>query len=306
MQLAHAIDAWVDAHGRGLSVSTQRDIQRIRAAVIEVGWQGLPCDQVDREVREDIIEVATQTGTLGGSAISEFFNVVLQWAATQLDTGPSADDDLGSSGAFGDESEPTGWEDLNDDDESDEPEPTGWEDLDDDESDEPEPTGWEDLDDDESDEPDSTGWEDLDDESDDDQTHHDDDEPDDDQSHDDDTKTDHEPEDWVGYLSTAQDGDGFTGLAPENETADESVQEKAAASSFFKALGSSPPVDEDDEPVLVIENEAATKDATGIFSAAAEQVPQNRTSGIDWITVAYFAVAAICFALVIYFYLTSS
>ena len=148
MQLAHAIDAWVDAHGRGLSVSTQRDIQRIRAAVIEVGWQGLPCDQVDREVREDIIEVATQTGTLGGSAISEFFNVVLQWAATQLDTGPSADDDLGSSGAFGDESEPTGWEDL-DDDESDEPEPTGWEDLDDDESDEPEPTGWEDLDDDE-------------------------------------------------------------------------------------------------------------------------------------------------------------
>ncbi len=290
MQLAHAIDAWVDAHGRGLSVSTQRDIQRIRAAVIEVGWQGLPCDQVDREVREDIIEVATQTGTLGGSAISEFFNVVLQWAATQLDTGPSADDDLGSSGAFGDESEPTGWEDLDDDDESDEPEPTGWEDLDDDESDEP----------------DSTGWEDLDDEPDDDQTHHDDDEPDDDQSHDDDTKTDHEPEDWVGYLSTAQDGDGFTGLAPENETADEGVQEKAAASSFFKALGSSPPVDEDDEPVLVIENEAATKDATGIFSAAAEQVPQNRTSGIDWITVAYFAVAAICFALVIYFYLTSS
>ena len=289
MQLAHAIDAWVDAHERGLSVSTQRDIQRIRAAVIEVGWQGLPCDQVDREVREDIIEVATQTGTLGGSAISEFFNVVLQWAATQLDTGPSADDDLGSSGAFGDESEPTGWEDL-----------------DDDESDEPEPTGWEDLDDDESDEPDSTGWEDLDDEPDDDQTHHDDDEPDDDQSHDDDTKTDHEPEDWVGYLSTAQDGDGFTGLAPENETADEGVQEKAAASSFFKALGSSPPVDEDDEPVLVIENEAATKDATGIFSAAAEQVPQNRTSGIDWITVAYFAVAAICFALVIYFYLTSS
>ena len=147
MQLAHAIDAWVDAHGRGLSVSTQRDIQRIRAAVIEVGWQGLPCDQVDREVREDIIEVATQTGTLGGSAISEFFNVVLQWAATQLDTGPSADDDLGSSGAFGDESEPTGWEDLNDDDESDEPEPTGWEDLDDDESDEPDSTGWEDLDD---------------------------------------------------------------------------------------------------------------------------------------------------------------
>ena len=303
MQLAHAIDAWVDAHGRGLSVSTQRDIQRIRAAVIEVGWQGLPCDQVDREVREDIIEVATQTGTLGGSAISEFFNVVLQWAATQLDTGPSADDDLGSSGAFGDESEPTGWEDL-DDDESDEPEPTGWEDLDDDESDEPDSTGWEDLDDEPDDnQPDDDGSHD---ESDDDQTHHDDDEPDDDQSHDDDTKTDHEPEDWVGYLSTAQDGDGFTGLAPENETADEGVQEKAAASSFFKALGSSPPVDEDDEPVLVIENEAATKDATGIFSAAAEQVPQNRTSGIDWITVVYFAVAAICFALVIYFYLTSS
>ncbi|MDC1389410.1 hypothetical protein N8342_06155 [Acidimicrobiales bacterium] len=284
MQLAHAIDAWVDAHERGLSVSTQRDIQRIRAAVIEVGWQGLPCDQVDREVREDIIEVATQTGTLGGSAISEFFNVVVQWAATQLDTEPSADDDLGPSGAFGDESEPTGWEDLDDDDNHDS-EPTGWEDLDDDDNDDS--IGWEDLDDDD------------DDDDDDDQSRH---EPDDDQ------KTDHEPEDWVGYLSTAQDGDGFTGLAPENETAEERVQENAAASSFFKALGSSSPVDEDedDEPVLVIENEAATKDSTGIFSAAAEQVPQNQTSGIDWITVAYFAVAAICFALVIYFYLTSS
>ena len=287
MQLAHAIDAWVDAHGRGLSVSTQRDIQRIRAAVIEVGWQGLPCDQVDREVREDIIEVATQTGTLGGSAISEFFNVVVQWAATQLDTEPSADDDLGPSGAFGDESEPTGWEDLDDDDNHDS-EPTGWEDLDDDDNDDS--IGWEDLDDDD------------DDDDDDDQARHEPDEPDDDQ------KTDHEPEDWVGYLSTAQDGDGFTGLAPENETAEERVQENAAASSFFKALGSSSPVDEDedDEPVLVIENEAATKDSTGIFSAAAEQVPQNQTSGIDWITVAYFAVAAICFALVIYFYLTSS
>ena len=286
MQLAHAIDAWVDAHERGLSVSTQRDIQRIRAAVIEVGWQGLPCDQVDREVREDIIEVATQTGTLGGSAISEFFNVVVQWAATQLDTEPSADDDLGPSGAFGDESEPTGWEDLDDDDNHDS-EPTGWEDLDDDDNDDS--IGWEDLDDD-------------DDDDDDDQSRHEPDEPDDDQ------KTDHEPEDWVGYLSTAQDGDGFTGLAPENETAEERVQENAAASSFFKALGSSSPVDEDedDEPVLVIENEAATKDSTGIFSAAAEQVPQNQTSGIDWITVAYFAVAAICFALVIYFYLTSS
>ncbi len=287
MQLAHAIDAWVDAHERGLSVSTQRDIQRIRAAVIEVGWQGLPCDQVDREVREDIIEVATQTGTLGGSAISEFFNVVVQWAATQLDTEPSADDDLGPSGAFGDESEPTGWEDLDDDDNHDS-EPTGWEDLDDDDNDDS--IGWEDLDDDD------------DDDDDDDQSRHEPDEPDDDQ------KTDHEPEDWVGYLSTAQDGDGFTGLAPENETAEERVQENAAASSFFKALGSSSPVDEDedDEPVLVIENEAATKDSTGIFSAAAEQVPQNQTSGIDWITVAYFAVAAICFALVIYFYLTSS
>ena len=286
MQLAHAIDAWVDAHERGLSVSTQRDIQRIRAAVIEVGWQGLPCDQVDREVREDIIEVATQTGTLGGSAISEFFNVVVQWAATQLDTEPSADDDLGPSGAFGDESEPTGWEDLDDDDNHDS-EPTGWEDLDDDDN--HDSIGWEDLDDD-------------DDDDDDDQSRHEPDEPDDDQ------KTDHEPEDWVGYLSTAQDGDGFTGLAPENETAEERVQENAAASSFFKALGSSSPVDEDedDEPVLVIENEAATKDSTGIFSAAAEQVPQNQTSGIDWITVAYFAVAAICFALVIYFYLTSS
>ena len=41
---------------------------------------------------------------------------------------------------------------------------------------------------------------------------------------------------------------------------------------------------------------------SGIFSEAAQYDGER---SIDWITVAYFAVAAICFALVIYFYLSS-
>ena len=93
-------------------------------------------------------------------------------------------------------------------------------------------------------------------------------------------------------------------MPPENETPDED-SEKAAASSFFNAIDSLPPVD-NDEAIIIFEDDAPTEDSAGVFSAAAEQVPPKPSTGIDWITVAYFTVAAICFALVIYFYLTSS
>jgi hypothetical protein len=235
MELVQAIDAWVDAHGANLSGSTQRDIEHIRAAVIEVGWHELPHDEVDREVREDVINEATRTGTLGGSAITEFFGVVLDWADAEESKRGGDGDGLGPTGAFHDQ-------DISDDDASD------------------------------------------------------------DHESDHDEYGDHDPEDWVGYLSTAQDGDDFTGLPPENEA--DAYTETAAASSFFNAIDSSTPAD--DELVVVNkEDDSSPETKGGVFSAAAEHVRPKPATGIDWIAVAYFTVAAVCFALVIYFYLSS-
>ena len=42
MQLAQAIDAWVDAHKASLSASTRRDIAAIRTVVVAIGLGGLP------------------------------------------------------------------------------------------------------------------------------------------------------------------------------------------------------------------------------------------------------------------------
>jgi hypothetical protein len=273
MQLAQAMDAWVDAHGASLSVSTQRDIEHIRAAVVEVGWHELPHDEVDREVREDVIDEATREGTLGGSAITEFFGVVLAWADAEEANRGGDDDGLGPTGAF---------HDQDDDDESDADES--------DDNDEP------------ADESESKSESDDDDDYDDYDDYEESDDDDDDD--DDDESADHDPEDWVGYLGTAQDGDDFTGLPPENEA--DADTETAAASSFFNAIDSSTPTD--DEPVVVIEEEDSSSPETngGVFSTAAEHIPPKPATGIDWITVAYFAVAAICFALVIYFYLSSN
>ena len=44
--------------------------------------------------------------------------------------------------------------------------------------------------------------------------------------------------------------------------------------------------------------------AGGVFSSAASEVSGPPKGKIDWITVAYFSVAALCFGAVIYFYLT--
>ncbi|MGK0226460.1 MAG: hypothetical protein ACI8XD_001276 [Thermoproteota archaeon] len=269
MQLAQAIDAWVDAHGASLSALTRRDIEHIQAAVIEVGWHELPHDEVDREVREDIIDEATRTGTLGGSAITEFLGVVVGWAG-EKEAKPRGDEEA---------LVPTGArhaQDESDDDESD----------DDDHDDEYDDDHDDDDDDDSEYEYES-----------DDEYEYDDDGYDDD-GYDD----DHDPEDWVGYLSTAQDGDDFTGLPPENETAADT--ETAAASSFFNAIDSSTPAD-DDLVVVNKQDDSSPETTGGVFSAAAEHVQRKPLSGIDWITVAYFTVAAICFALVIYFYLSS-
>jgi len=243
----------------GCARSKSLRVNPARAAVIEVGWHELPHAEVDREVREDVIDEATRAGTLGGSAITEFFSVVLDWADAE-EAKPGGDEDgLGPTGAFHEEDASDDHDDEYDDDQSD----------DDDESDdyESDDNGAEEGDDDEEE------------------------------------SVDHDPEDWVGYLSTAQDGDDFTGLPPENEA--DAETETAAASSFFSAIDSSPPAD--DEAVVVVEEDDSSSEIKGgVFSAAADHIPPKPASGIDWITVAYFAVAAICFALVIYFYLSSN
>jgi hypothetical protein len=281
MQLAQAIDAWVDAHGASLSALTRRDIEHIQAAVIEVGWHEVPHDEVDREVREDIIDEATRTGTLGGSAITEFLGVVVGWAG-ENEAKPRGDEEA---------LVPTGARHAQDESDDDESE---YDDHDDE-------SEYDDHDDESDDDHDDES--DDDDDDDDDSEYEYEYESDDDDGYDDDGyDDDHDPEDWVGYLSTAQDGDDFTGLPPENETAADT--ETAAASSFFNAIDSSTPAD-DDLVVVNKQDDSSPETTGGVFSAAAEHVQRKPLSGIDWITVAYFTVAAICFALVIYFYLSS-
>ena len=192
------------------------------------------------------------------------------------------------------------YDDVDDDDDDDD-------DYDDDDVDD------DDYDDDDDDDVDDDDYDYDDDDDNDDDDDVDDDDYDDDDDVDEEVSEPVDPDDWVGYLGTAQDGDDFTGLSPENESPlpvddDAPADEEAAASSFFNAIDSSTPLDEQDsdtEPVVIVEDATPDKKG-GVFSAAAEEVPRAPASGIDWITVAYFAVAAVCFALVIYFYLTSS
>ena len=311
MELTQAINAWVDAHGANLSTSTQRDIKDIRAAVRSSGWGELPCEEVDDGVREDVIYEATQRGTLSGSAISEFFDVVLNWEATQEEAADlDPEDGLGPSGLFQPNADSLGDdEDHDDDDDVDDDDYDDDDDDDDDYDDEDD----DDDDDDYDDDVDDDDYDDDDDVDDYDSDDVDDDDYDDDDDVDEEVSEPVDPDDWVGYLGTAQDGDDFTGLSPENESPlpvddDAPADEEAAASSFFNAIDSSTPLDEQDsdtEPVVIVEDATPDKKG-GVFSAAAEEVPRAPASGIDWITVAYFAVAAVCFALVIYFYLTSS
>lgn len=241
MQLAQAIDAWVEAHGPSLSASTQRDIADIRVSVIEVGWAELPCSELDQDVRDDILDEATNYGTLGRSAINEFLNLVVSFAESQIDKDQPEDE-----GEFVDD-------DYDDDYEDDEA----------DEADEAEAV--------------------------------------------EDEEIDHDPEDWVGYLTGANSGEMVEALRPENEPADIVLagDDEAAASSFFDAIGASTPAG--DTEAAVVLDDTTDDDTTqgGVFSAAAEHTPPKAASGVDWITVAYFSVAAICFALVIYFYLSS-
>ena len=83
-----------------------------------------------------------------------------------------------------------------------------------------------------------------------------------------------------------------------------------AASSFLRTLeetGQTPVVFGDLAPEPALANASAEIPAidtgpSGIFSEAAQYDGER---SVDWVTVAYFAVAAICFALVIYFYLSS-
>ncbi len=303
MQLAQAIDAWVEAHGPSLSASTQRDIADIRVSVVEVGWAELLCSDLDQDAREDILDEATDYGTLGRSAINEFLNLVLSFAESQTDKDQPEDDDKDVDDDDVDDDKDVDDDDVDQDDD---------EDVDQDEDEDVDQDDDKDVDDDDVDQD-----EDEDDDDDDDDEDEDEDEDDVDDAYDDDyedeDEIDHDPEDWVGYLTGANGGETVEALRPENEPADVILagNDEVAASSFFDAIGASTPA-EDTEAVVVLDattdDDDIDDDATtrgGVFSAAAEHIPSRRASGVDWITVAYFSVAAICFALVIYFYLSS-
>ena len=106
-------------------------------------------------------------------------------------------------------------------------------------------------------------------------------------------------------------GSAFSTAAAAGKPAD------PAASSFLRTLeqtGQTPAVfgglasqAQPDAEVVSLDPIAAEVPSidtaqSGIFSEAAQYEGER---SVDWITVAYFAVAAICFALVIYFYLSS-
>lgn len=281
MQLAQAIDAWGQAHLASLSVSTQRDIGAIRAAVVSVGWDELPCTDVDKGVRREIVDAAIENCSLSERAIDEFLSVVLRWTREFAPPEP-IEDGLGPRGAFRQPS-PEDDEVGRDDD----PDDIAWIDEGDDAADD-------DADDDEDEPDDEIDWDlagDL----------GEDDDRDGDDRHDD---------DWVGYLAGSDDGEDAVRILPENEP-DLTPADKAAASSFFDAIGSSPAVGDADAIVVLDAGPEAAPDtpppapAGGVFSAASEGAGAPSRKSIDWITVAYFTVAAICFALVIYFYLSS-
>jgi len=221
------------------------------------------------------------------------------------------DDDSDDDQDWDDEEDDDDWddeEDPNDDDDED------WDDdLDDDWDDEEDPDA---DDDDDLEDDDSDDDQDWDDEEDDDLDDlHDDEEWEDDADDTEGALADFEDEleeialgtgdlsddhDWVGYLAGAEDDTAV--LPPENEPA-VAPADRAAASSFFQAIESSPAPGE--PPVAVSAEPSASTPAGGAFSAASEGGGKASRGSIDWITVAYFSVAAICFALVIYFYVTS-
>ena len=116
---------------------------------------------------------------------------------------------------------------------------------------------------------------------------------------------DHEP------LEPSRTGSAFATATAAGAPAD------PAASSFLRTLeqtGQTPAVFgslASDPTPTDLDRAAAASPASvpaidtepgGIFSEAAQYDGER---SIDWVTVAYFAVAAICFALVIYFYLSS-
>lgn len=305
MQLGQAIDAWVDVHGANLSASTRRDITKIAESVESSGWAEAPCTVVDAGLINDVIRNASNT-TLTGTAISEFLNVVVQWDGVQAketaappatsevsepeeapsghtdggafdDLGPAgflanaADESSGAEESTDDSDESTDDSDESDAEESDsddEPVYVDGEAEESEDSDDGEPDGDDPEDDDADEEPDE----------------------DDPEDNEDDGEDSEEPDD----SGTSDDDDGGT-------------PDTAAASAFFDAVDASSPA-LDDEPLVTLDDESSytnRKPSGGVFSAAAEEVPAKRNDGTDWITVAYFSVAAICFGLVIFFYLTS-
>lgn len=86
---------------------------------------------------------------------------------------------------------------------------------------------------------------------------------------------------------------------PEAASFLRAIDQSTPSPNAFGDLASKPVAAKADDPEIDLTSRPTSD---GIFSEAAQHEPGR---SVDWITVAYFVVAAICFALVIYFYLSS-
>jgi len=326
MQLAQAIQAWLEAHGTRLSPSSQRDIDEIAASVSASGAGGVECSEVTKRVRRKVVDHAASQGTQTALAVREFIQIVVKWESEQprfatgdgqADTDADADADADTDA---DAVQDTIQDDVSDGESEPDPDDAPADDgvadngqdedgFDNDESDRND----DDFDGDDSDD-DFDGDDSDRNDSDDD---FDGDDSDDDFDDDDSDRNDQDYEDdFDGDDSDRNDSDDdFDGDDFDGDDSDRNDDEHRgnaadgqdkAASSFFDTISATTAMDDNDSSSVMAEPDPAMASSSGgVFSEAAEQVQPKPKSGTDWITVAYFTVAAVCFALVIYFYITS-
>lgn len=82
MELADAIEAWTETHGRGLSPETLTEISGIKFAVIDAGKGGIDCSALEAGGVQAVVDAA-EYSDLSDAAISEFLSIVCAWAAPQ-------------------------------------------------------------------------------------------------------------------------------------------------------------------------------------------------------------------------------
>ena len=341
MQLGHAVEGWIAAHDHALSPSTRQDIERIGTAIEDAGHASLPLSAVGEPHRRAIIAIAESRTSLSRAAIDEFLTIAVDWVRTaapdpvtealpsDTDGLIAADQDLAPAWSLdgGDTLGPR-WADdeavENDDAGRLTPDaatsvaepstnhpalgtPTAA-------VDEPDPV------DDDAPEVDvhaigrdATSADPIDDDSEPETDHLDEDvEPatahgrliDEDHLDADELATIDNDLD-TGHDTSGEDTEAAVSDRPDDLDAGGAVFDDPAASSFLHVLGQST------APTNVSDGERPERPAPapapdglgGVFSEAAQYDGHERS--VDWLTITYFVVAAICFGFVVYFYLSS-